>query len=118
MAKIGRIFGVEFTLAKLSADFGEFKAIVNLLTILAIVWIRIVAVTVGARAELIVLWSTLSWTRSTFISLAPSLSSNRAAACLSRMKSFPGIMAEWVRSVKVREANRLSCVNASPSRVI
>ena len=118
MAKIGGIFRVEFTLAKLSADFRKFEAIVDLLAVLAIVWIWIVAVSVRARAELIVFWSSFSWTSSTFISLAPSFSSDRAAASLSGVKSFPGVVAEWVSSVEVREANRLSSVDASSPRVI
>lgn len=118
MAKIGGIFRVEFTLAKLSADFREFEAVVDLLAVLAIVWIRIVAVSVCAGAELIVFWSSFSWTSSTFISLAPSFSSDRATASLSGVKSFPGVVAEWVSSVEVRETNRLSRVDALPSRVI
>lgn len=118
MAKIGGIFRVEFTLAKFSTNFREFEAIVDLLAVLAIVRIGIVAVSVCAGAELIVFWSSFSWTSSTFISLAPSFSSDRAAASLSGVKSFPGVVAEWVSSVEVRETNRLSSVNASSSRVI
>lgn len=105
MAKIGGIFRVEFTLAEFSTNFREFEAIVDLLAVLTIVRIGIVAVSVCAGAELIVFWSSFSWTSSTFISLAPSFSSDRAAASLSGVKSFPGVVAEWMSSVEVRETN-------------
>ena len=118
MAKIGGIVRVEFALAKFTTNFREFEAIVDLLAVLTIVRIGIVAVSVCAGTELIVLWSSFSWTSSTFISLAPSFSSNRATASLSRVKSFPGVVAEWVSSIEVRETNRLASVDASSSRVI
>jgi len=34
------------------------------------------------------------------------------------MKSFPGFVAEWMGGIEIRETNRLSCVDASSSRVI